>query len=492
MNVDINALNNEIDSVAKRWKTSGHIVLAQSGEILHQKGYGYTDREAGVKTKKDNAYTLSLYSPLLLGLAALKLIEDGVIHLEDSVSMYIPELKQGHLIHIKDLLNRRSGLVDYYYGVLMVALNAEESHAKLSNEDKLRAEQKCLNINRQFDKVLALINDRPLDFVPGTSGFQPSETELVILMTIVCRVMSLSPFEAMQELVFEPYQMTGVKAGANSNIASYKVFGESTLVRIPLDYEVEDVFTMEVSDAAQMVKGISLEYGLKKKTWKLATQFDEENLGLMFEGANGFACSRIEFLGNGLHLYFSFDLKLAFAALVNEEQLFEHVEGQWHFFRKSLRQAVDSLYTFPVNTKMVKINKENLWDALNITVDKSQLEFVLDAKSSIAMGLLYKTKKVFVQMEGTKAVGLLVLEIDHKRSFYDIDIIQIDKRFQGRGYGKLMLAFAVDYLKKAGAKELLIGVNRQNLAAQKIYMDAGFTPKKVSEGGMQLQMIISE
>jgi RimJ/RimL family protein N-acetyltransferase len=51
-----------------------------------------------------------------------------------------------------------------------------------------------------------------------------------------------------------------------------------------------------------------------------------------------------------------------------------------------------------------------------------------------------------------------------------------------------MLKWAVDYLKNEGAKELEIGVNRFNIAAQKLYLSVGFSVKAVYEEGMTLHM----
>lgn len=492
MNIDREKLIKELDGVASKWETSGHIILAEAGEVLYQKAFGYADRAALASTQMDTRYGLSLHMPLLLCLAALKLIEDKMLNLKDFVSDYLPELEAGKLITIEDLLRRRSGLVDYFYGVIMVNLNENQAHRELPIEARIVAEQEQRYVHRTLKSVINLVNGKPLEYEPGTVGFSPSETELVVLMGVICKITGLSAFESMKRLVFEPFNMLGVRAGQETNSASYKVYEESKLVRMPLDYPVPDVFTMTVTDGLAMVKAISLQQVLKPKTWAMASRFDKEGLGLILENANGFSCSSVELLGYGFYLYFQPELSLAFAALVNEEQKFKHEEGQWQFFRKSLRNAVDGLYTYPKATKMVRVSKDNLWDALTISVEPSQIDFVLDAKSSIAMGLVHKTKKVFVQMEGKKAIGILVLDIDHKRAFYDIDIIQIDKRFQGRGYGKRMLAFAIDYLKQAGAKELLIGVNRFNYAAQKIYMAAGFTPKKIHEEGMQLQLVIKD
>jgi RimJ/RimL family protein N-acetyltransferase len=161
-------------------------------------------------------------------------------------------------------------------------------------------------------------------------------------------------------------------------------------------------------------------------------------------------------------------------------------DGGWQFFRKDLRDKVSQLMTYPKDTKMIPLKKDNFWDSLALKISKAQYQFVLDVKSSVAMALMYKTKKAFVQMEDKVIVGLLVLDIDPKKNVYNIDIIIIDEKYQNRGYGKLMVQWAVEYLKDKGAKKLTIGVSRANPSAIKVYKNAGFKPKSISEGGMDL------
>ena len=55
-----------------------------------------------------------------------------------------------------------------------------------------------------------------------------------------------------------------------------------------------------------------------------------------------------------------------------------------------------------------------------------------------------------------------------------------------------MLRFEVDYLKKAGAKKLSIGVNRFNIPAQKLYKSVGFTEDCVYDEGIWMTQVLSE
>jgi diamine N-acetyltransferase len=189
-------------------------------------------------------------------------------------------------------------------------------------------------------------------------------------------------------------------------------------------------------------------------------------------------------------MYFDQDKQLSFASMANEDQRIEFDGNGWKHYRKDFRETVSSLTTYPEHTKMVRLSKSNFWNVRDLSISKEQNAFVLDAKSSIGMALLYKTKKAYVQMEGQTIIGLLVLDIDKKKDNYSVDIIIIDKKFQGRGYGKKIVKYAVDELTKAGAKKLSIGVSRANPAAKQIYLNAGFKPHSIYEDGMELQLII--
>ncbi len=260
------------------------------------------------------------------------------------------------------------------------------------------------------------------------------------------------------------------------------------LVDIPVDFQVDGVFSATADDLLKLVMALKNKDFLSKTIWKKALSYDEEGNGMLFGKADGYDAGSMDFLGFGCHLYFDFDKDVSFVNIVNEDQTFEMVDNSWRYFRRDSRETVASLLTFPENTKMVKVNKKNFWNALNLSIFEDQREFVLDAKSSVAMSLLYKTKTAFVQMEGDVAVGLLVLDVDKKKDVFHIDIIIIDKQFQNKGYGKLMVKWAVDYLREAGADKLAIGVARENIDAKKVYLNAGFEPKSVYDGGMELEM----
>ncbi len=56
-----------------------------------------------------------------------------------------------------------------------------------------------------------------------------------------------------------------------------------------------------------------------------------------------------------------------------------------------------------------------------------------------------------------------------------ISRIIVKKDFRGKGYGKKLMNYAIDYAKNNGYKEISLGVNLDNYIAFKLYVDLGFT-----------------
>lgn len=485
-------LSSSIDAVAKDWDFSGQFVVLKNEEILHQKSYGYADRENNVSTQADSLYLLHSESSFFVKLCILMLVDQGSLKLTDKLSKFIPEYKHSHLMTIENLMKSQSGIQDFFYSHLMVEHCELESYKALSEYDRVRSESHLYNQNYNFNTAFQLIGEKELEYVPGTSDLGESESNSLFLSEVIRRLTGMSVIAFEKKMIFEPLGMTVERDASLVNTISYIEYKETELVRTPLESQLNGLLSVNIQDMTLFLKAIGTRQLLSEKMWQKVLKYDSEGNGLIFANANGYECADISFYGYGFYLYFNHSTGVAFANLCNEEQTFRFINSNWHYFRKDSREAVDSAFTFPVNTKMVKLNKENFWNALIISVEEDQVDYVLDAKSSVASSLFYKTKKAYVQMEGNRVIGLLVLDIDKKKNHYNIDIIQIDKRFQNRGYGKLMLAFAIDTLKAAGAEVLEIGVNRHNIGAQKIYMAAGFTPKSIYEGGMHLHMKMSE
>lgn len=487
MKLDKVQIKQEIDKVSNNWNISGHFILLKDGEILHNNHYGYANRELESPTKNDTKYTLDSNEMFFISLAVLTAIDEGKLNLNDSLKDFFPKFKHSDKITIEHLLRNESGLIDFYHENLMVTLEVDPTYLELSEHDRVRKEKQVLYENRKFKQVYSLIESCDLEYEPGSKKIG-SETNAIFLCEILKIVTNQEPFDYLKEKVFNPLKMSTVCRNHSQESLSYTVHKRTELVSMPLDYDVDGLFDVIAEDMLKLLMAFSTRKIISKKLWKKALKYNDEGRGILFANANGFDCANTNFLGYDFYCYMNHKTGVAFASLVNEGQIFKFIDNSWHYFRRDSRETVASVLTYPMDTKMIKLNKKNFWDAMNIAIEEKQNSFVLDAKGSVAMGLMYKTKKTFVQMEGNLVVGLLVLDVDKKKDDYSIDIIIIDKRFQNRGYGKHMVKWAVEHLKKEGAKTLTIGVSRQNIGAKKIYMNAGFVPKSVYDGGMELVM----
>lgn len=494
--VPIERIQNALDNVAKTWDFSGSIAMFTDGNLVYRQSYGYQDREKQVPCTSDTLYPM-IVNLFWARLALLHLIDTGKAKFSDALSLTIPEYQHGGSIKLIDLIKNLSGIPDFYYNVLMPEFEADQEHKDHPIEKRLQHENRAYYQHGRFDKVMALIGTLPLEYVPGTPEKDGSESNVYVMAEVVKRISGLNVVDYLASSVFEPLCGLHITKGIdfeNPQVspASYAVHRSSEFVRVEIDKEIffasqgDACFSLTLDHLICLVTAVTKGNLFSQGMWRKIYKYDDDNMGLLFESANGYDCTNFSFMAYSGNLYINRTTGAAFVFIGNEEQLMRYQNNSWHYFRRSFREAVDGLLTKPMATKMVPLNKRNYWDALKLDVSQEQNEFVLDAKSSLVMALMHSTKKAFVQMEGDLAVGLLVVDVKPKEHYYHIDIILIDQRFQGKGYGKLMVKWAVAYLAERGAKTLKIGVSRYNYPAQQIYMAAGFKPKSVYDEGMEL------
>ncbi|HEX5323511.1 MAG TPA: serine hydrolase domain-containing protein, partial [Capsulimonadaceae bacterium] len=93
---------------------SGSALLAQNGEIIFSKGYGFANREHNVPNTPQTKFRLASVSKQFTAMAILILEERGSLRVTDEVSKYIlesPSAWKG--ITLRQLLNHTSGIPNY-------------------------------------------------------------------------------------------------------------------------------------------------------------------------------------------------------------------------------------------------------------------------------------------------------------------------------------------------------------------------------------------
>jgi CubicO group peptidase (beta-lactamase class C family) len=194
----VDALLNE--RVAQK-KLAGAVVLAaRDGRIELSRAYGSRDLEAGQPMRLDTIVRIYSMSKAITTAAALCLVDEGRLKLDDPIGLHVPELKDLKVVegdalrpprrapNVRDLMLHTAG---FTYGGLSTS--------------KRYAEKKPLEA-KDMDDFAARLADVHLAFDPGADWHYGINTD--VLGLVVARVAKKSLGEVLRERVFAPLGMS--------------------------------------------------------------------------------------------------------------------------------------------------------------------------------------------------------------------------------------------------------------------------------------------
>ncbi len=131
----------------------------------------------------------------------------------------------------------------------------------------------------------------------------------------------------------------------------------------------------------------------------------------------------------------------------------------------------------------------NLDQVLALRTGRDQRGFVADNAASLALAYALPECVPRVVRHGAVLVGFVMWALDHEDGCPWIYRLMVDRRRQGRGYGRAALAAAIAQIRASwpAAPLLRIGVHPENVAAITLYRSAGFV-----ERGMMGREILME
>lgn len=184
----------------------GVALVAQGNEIKFAKAYGNADYDDNIVNKVNTRFAIASNTKQFTAVAIMQLMEDGKINLDDTIDKYFPKFKYANQITVRELLQMRSGLVDY--------LNAAELYFK--DEESL----KILNDYREkayFDEYVSdsrwtadiILNNlylSELQFEPGQE-YDYCNTNYYLLGLIIEQASGVSYEDYIKENIFKPCGM---------------------------------------------------------------------------------------------------------------------------------------------------------------------------------------------------------------------------------------------------------------------------------------------
>ncbi len=167
---------------------SASLAVVKDGKIAYLQAYGNARLDPRTLASPAMRYSIGSISKQFTAAAILMLAEEGKLSLDDPVSKYVPGLKRGNEVTIREVLSHTSGYQDYWpqdyvMPMMLKPVTPEE-------------------IIERWGRI-------PLDFDPGTK-WQYSNTNYVIAGVIVEKVSGMPLWALLGKRVFMPLGMTSI------------------------------------------------------------------------------------------------------------------------------------------------------------------------------------------------------------------------------------------------------------------------------------------
>ncbi|CDZ50615.1 serine hydrolase domain-containing protein [Neorhizobium galegae] len=206
------------DALAAKRLVGTVVMVARDGEIVYRRAAGLADREAGLKASEDTIFRLASITKPIVTIAAMRLIEQGRIGLDDPVTKWLPDfrprLEDGSepAILIRHLLTHTSGL-SYCFHL------EDGPYVRAGVSDGV--DQPGLSLEENLRRIASV----PLLFAPGT-GWQYS-VSMDVLGGVIEKETGKRIGEAVTELVMRPLGLsdTGFTVTDRSRLAAPYVDG---------------------------------------------------------------------------------------------------------------------------------------------------------------------------------------------------------------------------------------------------------------------------
>lgn len=172
-----------MDTMLNRDGFSGGILVAKNGTILYEHYQGFSDAAGVVPINDSTPFHVASTSKTFTSHAVLQLVQQGKLHLSDTVQQFFPRFPYKG-ITIKHLLSHNTGLPNYAY---FFPKYGWDKKRLATNEDVLNM----------------MVEKRPPLNAPVGSRFEYSNTNFVLLALIVEQV-SGQPFpQYVKEHIFD-------------------------------------------------------------------------------------------------------------------------------------------------------------------------------------------------------------------------------------------------------------------------------------------------
>jgi CubicO group peptidase (beta-lactamase class C family) len=181
----------------------GSALVARADEILLNQSCGSANLEHGVLNTSQTKFRIGSVTKPFTAMAILKLQEQGLLDVQDSISAYVPEYPNGDRITVHQLLTHTAGIPHF-----------------IGSPD---AEQKK-HLKVTLDELISWFSDKPLQFTPG-DRYQYTNSGYILLAKIIEAASGRSYADYLRHQILEPAGMMDSGYDRDEFILSHRASG---------------------------------------------------------------------------------------------------------------------------------------------------------------------------------------------------------------------------------------------------------------------------
>ena len=173
-------------AMAANGTPSAQVAVVQDGRIVFSRAYGDARLEPALAATTATRYEIASVSKEFTAAAALLLVEDGKLSLDDHVSKWFPDLTGADTITVRQLLSHTAGVSDFWpQDYVMTPVTKPTTPMTVMNEWARK----------------------PLDFKPG-DDWQYSNTGYIVAGEIIEKVSGQPLFAFVRDRILKPVGIT--------------------------------------------------------------------------------------------------------------------------------------------------------------------------------------------------------------------------------------------------------------------------------------------
>lgn len=188
---DKTKLDTFFDSLAAHRKFMGSVAISRHQQTIYTRSLGFADVQMKRNADEHTRYYIGSITKTFTAVLVFKAVEEGKLHLDQTIDAFFPSLENASLITIANLLSHRSGIHNF-----------TDDKDYLSWYTSPKTEQEMID----------LIAEKGSDFAPGTKAAY-SNSNYVLLAFILERTMKMPYGKLLQNYITAPLGLVNTYVG---------------------------------------------------------------------------------------------------------------------------------------------------------------------------------------------------------------------------------------------------------------------------------------